>query len=317
MEESIGVVIATYNGEKYIEKQLQSILNQTRKPDLIVLSDGGSVDETISISERVLNESQIKHTVLQSTERLDVTSNFQKGLLACDTDIVLFSDQDDVWYEKKVEKFIKVFKENAEVTLVFSNANIVDEGLIKTGKTLWDMLHYTPGNVNDIKYELLSRNIFTGMCMAIRKRWADNLPCFPKSMLHDEFYGWCASVNNMAMYIDEPLVAYRQHINNVVGSGKYTKYKNRKQARNKIIKSTTKTARKFSDIETILYGTDETIVREVQLAKKFHNDRLRLYNKHGIKAVKCFILLAKNGYYRKYCSKTERAFVKDLFCAIF
>ena len=317
MNETVGVVMATYNGEKYIEEQLESIINQTRRPDIIVLSDGGSTDDTLIIAEQVLANGNIEYMILKSSERLDVVSNFQKALKACEADIIFFSDQDDVWYEKKIEKLFERFKEKPETVLVFSNADIVDDNLKKIGRTLWETLHYTPEETNTIKYEMIRRNIFTGMCMAIKKKWADTLPSIPKTMLHDEFYGWCASMKNQVSFVDSPLVAYRQHFNNAVGSGKYTKFRNRKQARNKIVKSTGTTAKKYDDIEKLLSMTDEAFVQQFYVAKAFHKDRLRLYQVHGISAVIKFIADFMKGYYGKYCSKTERAFVKDMFCAVF
>lgn len=128
MPETIGVCIATYNGEKYIEEQLKSIINQKRPVDYIVISDGCSEDATLDICEKILSRNNIDFKILRSDKRLSVTENFERGLKELRTDYIFLSDQDDFWKRDKTSIAIEQMKLN-RAKLFFSNAELVDEHL--------------------------------------------------------------------------------------------------------------------------------------------------------------------------------------------
>lgn len=221
----VGVVIATYNGEKYIDEQLESIINQSIKPDLIVITDGGSNDNTVSICERLLKKTGIAYTILTSNSQLSVKNNFEKGILHCDTDFIFCSDQDDFWLPNKIEKFLVVF-EHYEADMVFSNAYITDGLLNKTGKKLWDTIGFFPDteitvfHKADLNFlnELNRHNVVTGMCMAFRGEFKERLLPFSDNAIHDVWIAYKMNQLGKIVALNSCEVLYRQHDNNVIGT---------------------------------------------------------------------------------------------------
>lgn len=222
----IGVVIAAYNGEKYIAEQINSILSQTRKPDIIVVSDAGSTDATVEICKKILSQAaDIEYTVLESRTQLGVTENFQKGLLHCQCDYVFFSDQDDVWLPDKISAFIASMEKN-DAAFAFSNAEIVDEALNPVNKSLWESIDYSQAdnycvfekeNYWFVK-ELVRHNIVTGMCMCVRKDLVNQIVPFEPEVLHDAWIAMNAALKVKTVAIAQKLVLYRQHQGNVIGT---------------------------------------------------------------------------------------------------
>ena len=230
MSNTIGIVIATYNGEKYIEEQINSIINQTLKPDLIIISDGGSKDNTIELSKKILSNSNIEYQILVSDKQLSVKDNFEKGIRKCDTDIVFCADQDDYWLPTKIIDFLEAF-ENNDAAMVFSNAYIVDEKLGKTGKTLWEAIGFYV-NKDQLIFERADRNfldelnrhnVVTGMCMAFKGMYKDELLPFSNYSIHDVWITYRMNQLGKIVALNKPEVLYRQHGNNVIGVQKSVK----------------------------------------------------------------------------------------------
>lgn len=221
----IGVVIATYNGEKYIIEQLNSIINQTIKPDLIVVSDGGSKDNTVELCNECLSRCDIDYIVLTSVEQLNVTRNFEIAYASCDAEYVFFADQDDVWKSNKIQIVMELMEKNKAV-LGFTNADLVDENLNSYGQDLWSSIGFIPGNKeklfpkSDINFinRLLKRNVVTGMCMCVHDSVKAYILPFSRSTIHDVWIALvCANLGTI-LSIDEKSVLYRQHRDNVIGT---------------------------------------------------------------------------------------------------
>ena len=235
---TIGVVLATYNGEKYIEQQLKSIVEQSCKPSKIVISDGGSSDNTTIIAERVLKSSKIKYKILISEQRLSVKENFQKGLENIETDYIFFSDQDDFWLREKIAITISYMEKNNAV-LAFSNAKLVDKRLIGSEKrSLWKKIKYYPLGTtvyskgdDKFVYELLRHNVVTGMCACITKELKKKVLPFSEYSIHDSWIAINAINHGTVVAIDEKLVLYRQHDSNAIGAGNFNLSKTIKKSK--------------------------------------------------------------------------------------
>jgi glycosyltransferase involved in cell wall biosynthesis len=102
-----SVAICTFNGEKYIKAQLESILNQTLAIDEIIICDDGSNDKTIAIIELIQIENPNKISLYKNKVNLGSTKNFEKAISICTGYYIFLSDQDDIWKENKVEKVIQ------------------------------------------------------------------------------------------------------------------------------------------------------------------------------------------------------------------
>ena len=222
----IGVVMATYNGEKYVAKQLESIVEQSLKPNIIVVSDGGSTDNTVKICRDYLSNTDIDYTILESTSHLSVTKNFERAYTFCKSaKYIFFADQDDIWLPNKISDLVQVMEDNGAM-LGFSNASIVDEDMNYLGKDLWSSIGFKPKDViniyqpNDTEMflRLIKGNYVTGMCMCVHKSAHKYIVPMSYNTLHDYWIALiCANVGVTVAY-NKALVKYRQHRDNVVGT---------------------------------------------------------------------------------------------------
>ncbi len=316
-----SVVIATYNGEKYIEEQLKSIILQTVKPDEIVICDDHSKDETIKIINALLSKTQMDYKIIRHKNNLGVVKSFKDALLASSGDLVFLCDQDDVWKKEKIEKFIKIFKDNDDCILVFSNASVTDDKLCSKGTSLWESIHFNPEGMRNFTKsayisELLKRNIFTGMCMAFKRELIDAETSFSTNMLHDEFLGWRALFKGKIVPINEQLVYYRQHSKNVVGNSKIRKFQSVPLLKAYVRKSSIKTFNKLNELIKQPYD-DDPIILMLKDALEFYSKRIQLYEMKMIPALRQILILVWKDGYKRYTSKTEKALIKDLVCIIF
>ena len=229
----ISVAICTFNGEKYIRKQLLSILNQSIKVDEIIVVDDCSNDHTLKILYDVLDKSKIPHQIIVNQKNVGVMSSFEKALCMCSGDILFTCDQDDIWKKEKVQLFMEVFENRPDVSLVFSNGELINENEQSLKTTLWTKLNFKMDNKLDFK-QLLKSNVVTGSAMAVRKNIVDMALPFPHSWLHD---GWLALVSyalGKIYALPKITYLYRIHSENVVGVGENTFWKKFKNWKKKI-----------------------------------------------------------------------------------
>ena len=113
-----SVAMCTYNGEKYIKEQLESIIHQTLPPDEIIICDDGSNDHTISAIKETMRVWRGSWMLVQNEKNLGYKKNFQKAISLCQGDIIYLSDQDDVWDLHKMELMNQIFVECPEVVTV-------------------------------------------------------------------------------------------------------------------------------------------------------------------------------------------------------
>ena len=221
--EKVDILLATYNGEKYLREQIDSILNQTHTEFRLLISDDGSTDGT----RDVLNEYKQKDKRIEvffQENNLGVVKNFEFLLEKVEAKYYMFSDQDDIWKETKIEKSLNKIEEGFD--LVYSDLEVVDENLNVTYSSYWKL----KGIYNKIKkynnFESLYLNNFITGCTMISKKELINsfmpLPNTSKFVLHDYWISLIISQNGKIAYIEEPLIKYRQHKNNKVGSKKKT-----------------------------------------------------------------------------------------------
>ena len=220
--EKVDVLLATYNGEKYLKEQIDSILEQTYSDFRLLISDDGSTDDTRKILEEYKNKDSRIQVFFQESN-LGVVKNFEFLLKKVESAYYMFSDQDDIWKAEKIEKSLNKI-ENDNCDLVYSDLEVVDEKLNVTYESYWKL----KGIYNKIKkynnFESLYLNNFvTGCTIISKKELIDTylpLPNTSKYVLHDYWISLILSQNGKIDYIEEPLIKYRQHKNNKVGSKK-------------------------------------------------------------------------------------------------
>lgn len=217
----VSVALCSYNGAKYIEQQLNSILHQTVSVDEIIICDDGSTDNTVEIAERVLKDSSVSFKIESNCKSLGVSRNFLKALKLTQGDYVFTCDQDDIWHKNKV----KIFLDRAEQTkndLYFSDGELVDSDGKTLGCTLWNAYFINITEISAKPYicTIIKKPIVTGAAMMVSRQLIDLVDEIPEHFLHDEWLSVVASINNSIEAINMPTFCYRQHSTNVVGAKK-------------------------------------------------------------------------------------------------
>ena len=124
----LSVAMCTCNGEKYIEQQMQSILNQDLKVDEIVVCDDKSTDNTFNLLHDIAHKHNDIHWIIkQNATRLGVTKNFEQAISLCHGKIILLSDQDDIWEHNKTKIIHDYMNENKNINVIFSDAKLINE----------------------------------------------------------------------------------------------------------------------------------------------------------------------------------------------
>lgn len=219
-----SVALCTYNGEKYIEEQISSILNQSVPVDEIVVCDDGSTDNTLTLIEKFQPHTKTNIRIYRNEHQLGVCANFQKAIDLCEGDIIFLSDQDDVWFQHKVEIICKWFEKNPTKNVVFTDAALIDEkGCIIPNDSLWKRVQFNSGEQfwfnHGFALEIFVRgNVATGATMAFKKNSGPYSLISPNSsVLHDEVLAEAAMNRNSLGYIKFQLISYRLHGQQVCG----------------------------------------------------------------------------------------------------
>ena len=227
---SISIAMCTYNGAQYLREQLESISDQGRLPDDMVICDDRSDDGTTHIIEKFAAAAPFPVRVFHNDGRLGSTKNFERAISLCTADIIALCDQDDVWRPDKLAQMEAAFRAEPQTGLVFSDAEVVDEQLHPLGYRLWERSKLDATKQRLLRegqaFELLlDSNFVTGATMAFRSTFKElvlpipRLPVAPKIpvLIHD---GWIALlIAAVARFcpLADPLVKYRQHPKQQVG----------------------------------------------------------------------------------------------------
>lgn len=221
----VSVVLCTFNGERYLPQQLESLLSQTRVPEQIVILDDLSGDNTWTILERFADRAAsrgIAVVLRRNTQNLGYVRNFESALNLADGEVIFLCDQDDVWNSTKVERITAEFEARPSLRLIHTDAELVDENGISIGCGLFEALELSRRELNDVHENrafdvLIRRSIATGATMAIRRGLLDTALPFPDHWVHDEWLAVVASLLRGMDCLESRFIDYRQHASNQIG----------------------------------------------------------------------------------------------------
>ncbi len=205
------VCIATYNGEKYLVEQLDSIMNQISLNDEVIISDDGSTDNTIDIIKSY-NDKRIK-LVFNKYER-GYTGNFENALSYANGDYIFLADQDDIWNPQKVSTLLNSL---IKFDFVVSDCEVVNEEL--------DVIDESHFNTRKVKKGFMYNLLYTryvGAAMAFNKDVLKKSLPFPvnrKYCAHDYWICLIAEKYFKTGLINTPLIKYRRHSSNASNGG--------------------------------------------------------------------------------------------------
>lgn len=307
---TVSVAMCTRNGESFIAEQVDSVLNQTRPIDELVVSDDDSDDRTVATIERIVaaRAPGLTLSILRNRPALGVVENFQQAIAACSGDLVVLSDQDDRWAPDRVERAAALFERSEDLLLTHSNARLIDDtGRVLPG-TLFQSLRVSPwerervrrGTAIDV---LVRRNIVTGATTMFRRTLAAAALPVPEGWLHDEWLGIMAAVHGRIGIVPGTPIDYRQHASNQIGVrdlgllGRIRKVREPRTERNRNLY-----LRAQSLVDRLLEMGDAIDTRVYRIAwAKLEHERYRLALPMGrFRRALPVTVIALRGGYRRY-----------------
>lgn len=213
----ISVCMTTYNGAKYIKEQIESILSQISDDDEIIISDDGSVDNTLSILQS-FNDKRIKifsHKKFQRKKyifKFDLTTrNMENAIKKSVGDFIFMADQDDIWERDRITSVLPFFD---NYSLVINDCKVIDENRAVIYESYFDLINSKKGFVKN-----LSKNSYLGCCMAFKRDILQYVLPFPKQPVpHDIWIGLISEIFGKVYFLQEKKILYRRHSNNLSNS---------------------------------------------------------------------------------------------------
>ena len=300
-----SIVLATYNGSKYIKQQLDSFKNQTRIPDEIIICDDGSSDNTITIIESYIKENSELNIILYKNEyNLGYSANFYKAANLSTGDVIFFSDQDDIWNKDKILKVSAYFENYANIGALLCNYTLIDENSNfinnKKGyaffKRAFGLYKFS---------DLVKTFSCGGLNLAVRKEYIHKYSQYilDRNLSHDVPLGIILSSIKKLYFLDEVLVYHRVHNNNVTRpsnslSDRILNYKKQlkstyhkhnwlQECKQSIYDNLTDQEKKWYDTELIFYKESHSALKEKNIFKTitllfksspYINKQIAIYN---------------------------------------
>lgn len=198
--------MATYNGAKYLDEQLQSFLGQTRLPDELVVTDDGSSDDTLRILESFAKRAPFDVRIIVNKERLGYGANFGKALSLTTGDLIFLSDQDDIWFDDKIKIMAEYANSNQEILLFLNDAEMCNADGRPSGFTAYRQT---------LSLGLGDSAFTTGCCMAVRRQLlAVALPVPVPEFVHDTWLNRLSLALKRRAVVPLVLQYYRRHDSN-------------------------------------------------------------------------------------------------------
>ncbi len=319
-----SIVLCTYNGEAYLQQQLDSYLAQSQLPNELVVFDDGSTDQSLSILEHFSSSAPFKVSIHRNENRLGSAVNFIHCLLAASGDLIFFSDHDDIWSPDKIATFVDQYKNHSDSKLLLSNANLIDENNSVIQHNFLKSIDFYHRWNQDSMFDLMRKNygFLNGFLLCVHKDVQQLVKAhlqqfLAKPMGHDHFIGLLVAATyskKQVRLIDQELVSYRQHQSQVIGA------KSSKIGQQRIDElATQKKEEKANHLVTHLQYLKKCISllpRHEQITfsntKAFYERRIQNSNKNILS--KFFFALQSmiNGQYKKHCQYPIKEAIRDI-----
>lgn len=220
----IDILMATYNGDRFLEEQLDSILQQSYQAWRLIIRDDGSSDGTLKILKRYQKKwpDKIKIVVSECPSG-SAQNNFFQLMQYAEAEYIMFSDQDDVWLPNKIGITLQTMKQLEQCCgknmplLVHSDLTVVNENLVYLSKSLFDFHNMSPTR-NGLN-NLLVQNIVVGCTTMINSSLLKRVVVIPQNaVMHDMWIALIAAAFGKIGFVGESTMLYRQHGDNVDGA---------------------------------------------------------------------------------------------------
>lgn len=213
---NIDILMATYNGEKYLAKQLDSIINQSYKNWNLMIRDDNSNDRTLQILEKYEKMDKRIRVLHDNKRNLGIVKNFEELLKNSTSEFIMFSDQDDIWLENKLEVYLKTIeKARLKNVLIHSDAILFSEDKTNILKQTFISKKAIRKGLENVFFNYFVQ----GATILISKEIKNFILPFPEEVyLHDRYIHLMSELFFERIFIKESLIYYRQHSNNRIGA---------------------------------------------------------------------------------------------------
>ena len=215
LPQTISVALCAYNGERFLPQQLESIANQTRLPDELVVCDDRSTDRTVEIVRDFAMSVSFPVKLIENDENVGSTRNFERAIRLCSGDLIALCDQDDIWYPIRLQRSEQELTVHPEAGLVFSDADLINDENELTGATIWQRVGFAGKRERDLlagHYLLLAKHRFvTGATVMFRASLRDRVLPIGQGWIHDEWIALITAAFSDLRPIPQPLIRYRIH----------------------------------------------------------------------------------------------------------
>jgi glycosyltransferase involved in cell wall biosynthesis len=330
MRARVSIAMCTYNGETYLQQQLDSIRTQTLLPDELIICDDGSSDATLSIAGKFARTAPFQTILVRNETNLGYNRNFAQAVQRCSHELVALCDQDDIWHPHKLAHLEWRMRSDPELGGVFSDGRLIDSASRPTGRTLWQSFRFDSeeqatfanGGAVDV---LLRRNVVTGMTIIFRRSLGYLLEQRPPHWIHDGWLAFLIATRSRLLACPEQLVDYRIHGNQQVGAPLSVKDRVSlirrnglnaylKNVRERNLREYERTAAQFDELAEFLRRQaerlDNAVIAKVE-AKIAHARRGAALLSSGRTRRWSSLGACPNGY-EQYSPTGLRAYVRDL-----
>lgn len=211
--------MATYNGEKYLYEQIESILNQSYKNWILLIRDDKSEDSTVSIIEEYEKRDPRIRLLRDRKGNMGFVKNFEELLKNSQEEFIMFSDQDDYWEKDKIKNYIEILQKDEKLSqiplLIHSNSFICDKELKIVKEKFIDSSIASEKNGNSYFFSYVVQG---STVMINRKLKEICVPFLSSVTLHDRYFHLISEFFGKRIFIDKSLMKYRQHMNNEIGA---------------------------------------------------------------------------------------------------
>ena len=220
MEYRVEILMATYNGEKYLSEQIESIISQSYENWTLLIRDDNSKDSTVSIIEKYEKKDNRIRLLRDRKGNLGFIKNFEELLIESQEDFIMFCDQDDYWEKDKIKNYIEILQKEEELLqvplLIHSNSFICDENL----KIIKEEFINSSIALEENKNTYFFSYIVQGSTVMINKRMKEIcIPFLSSVTLHDRYFHLLSEFLGKRIFIDKSLMKYRQHANKFGAKG--------------------------------------------------------------------------------------------------
>lgn len=222
-QSTISVAMCTYNGARFLPGQLDSICKQTILPAELVIQDDGSSDDTAGIVARFASKVPFPVRFVVNAQRKGPARNFEACIVRCTGDIVILTDQDDIWLPDRIERTIAAYKD-ARVTFTYADAPLIDDRDALIGRTIFATVPVRRADRHRLAMGgnllplILRYGVLYGATMSIRRDVIQAASPFPEGWSHDEWLSLVGAAMGCAVCM-MPVMHYRQHDTQVIGAG--------------------------------------------------------------------------------------------------